>query len=363
MTRTPNYKQLELEAEIEDEAQEETVPYKYTITAYGADYPVDALVKRMESEDILIPPFQRNYIWNFKQASRFVESLLLGLPVPAIFFSKEDKTNKLLVIDGQQRLRTLEYFYKGDFKPEKREFALEGVQRDFEGKTYKTLSDDERRQLDNSLIHSIIVRQDDPSDDDNSSVYHIFERLNTGGRILTPQEIRASIYHGEFSKLLRDINENKYWREIFGPVNKYMRDQELILRFFALYYNLTNYEKPMKEFLNKFMARNKSLDRNLTKEDFKSLFDSTIKSVRENLGDKVFRRSKAFNAAYFDATMIGYARRLARGPIDDKAGAQEAYNTLIKSRSFRKVSEEATTDEANVKKRIDLATKAFFHLK
>ena len=124
MTSSPKYKQLELETDIEDESQEETIPYKYTIAAYGADYPVDALVKRMESEDILIPPFQRNYIWNYKQASRFIESFLLGLPVPAIFLSKEDKTNKLLVIDGQQRLRTLEYFYGGIFKPEDREFVL-----------------------------------------------------------------------------------------------------------------------------------------------------------------------------------------------------------------------------------------------
>lgn len=104
MPKNSDYKQLELDAVIEDDSQEETVPYKYTITAYGADYPVDALVKRMESQDILIPPFQRNYIWNYKQASRFVESLLLGLPVPAIFFSKEDKTNKLLVIEVKHKV-------------------------------------------------------------------------------------------------------------------------------------------------------------------------------------------------------------------------------------------------------------------
>ena len=366
MAEKNKFKQLEFDVEIEDESQDENIPYKYSITAYGADYPVDSLVTRMQSKDIFIPPFQRNFVWSFKQASRFVESLLLGLPVPGIFFAKEDKTNKLLVIDGQQRLRTLEYFFSGIFRPEdpeERNFILEGVQKDFEGKTYATLSDDDRRKINDSLIHAIIVRQDEPSDDDNSSIYHIFERLNTGGRILTPQEIRSSIFHGGFSKLLRELNADSDWRSIFGPVNKYMRDQELILRFFALYYNLDKYEKPMKDFLNKYMSANKNLSKRQSEDELTKLFTTTIKSIHHTLGSKVFRRSKVFNAAYFDATMVGYACRLQQGPIVDKAGVQEAYELLIKKSNFRNASENATTDENNVKKRIELATKAFSHVK
>src|SRR5262249_8906843 len=114
---TPFQNDLLLQGEQEiDESigeSEETVPFKYSITSYGTDYPVDGLVKRVGSGDIIIPTFQRGYVWSLREASRFVESLLLGLPVPSIFLSKEPESQKLLVIDGQQRLRTLAYFYEG----------------------------------------------------------------------------------------------------------------------------------------------------------------------------------------------------------------------------------------------------------
>src|SRR5215469_12400472 len=122
----------------------------------------------------------------------------------------------------------------------KKEFALRGVQNQLEGATYKGLSDEDRRRLDDSIIHAIIVKQDEPSDD-ASSIYHIFERLNTSGVSLTAQEIRTAIHHGEFSDLLKELNSLDAWRTIYGPVNKLMRDQELILRFLALSFDADNY--------------------------------------------------------------------------------------------------------------------------
>src|SRR5713226_1188706 len=109
---------------------EEIIPFKYSITSYGADYPVDGLVRRIKDGSIYVPSFQRAFVWSLKDASRFIESLLLGLPVPGIFLSKEEETQKLLVIDGQQRLRTLQYFYEGRL-PDGSKFALAGVQKNF----------------------------------------------------------------------------------------------------------------------------------------------------------------------------------------------------------------------------------------
>jgi len=102
------------------ESDEEFYPVEYSISSYGADYPVDGLVKRIDAGSIYIPKFQRGYVWNIHRASRFIESLLLGLPVPAIFLSREQESNKMLVIDGQQRLRTLQFFYNGVFNPTER---------------------------------------------------------------------------------------------------------------------------------------------------------------------------------------------------------------------------------------------------
>jgi uncharacterized protein with ParB-like and HNH nuclease domain len=105
--------------DVIDEAENDsTVPViVYDIISFGADYDVDGLVKRMKRKEIYAPPFQRGYVWNIKQGSRFIESLLLGLPVPGIFLAKEPATNKFLIIDGQQRLKTLQFFFEGRFNP------------------------------------------------------------------------------------------------------------------------------------------------------------------------------------------------------------------------------------------------------
>jgi uncharacterized protein with ParB-like and HNH nuclease domain len=143
--------ELEDQAENDLEDTDEALPFNYSITSYGADYPTDGLVKRLNRGDIYVPDFQRGYVWKLKEASKFIESLLLGLPVPGIFLSKETETQKLLVIDGQQRLRTIQYFYNGTFNPTDKttdkKFALDGISEQFNDKTYNSLSDEERRRL------------------------------------------------------------------------------------------------------------------------------------------------------------------------------------------------------------------------
>src|SRR5579862_5075480 len=106
--------------------RDEVAPLHYGITSYGADFLVDGLVKRMENGDIVVPTFdpdvsdtelgmvgfQRDFVWSKPQSDRFIESLLLGFPVPGIFLVQGSE-GVLLVLDGQQRLRTLHAFYKG----------------------------------------------------------------------------------------------------------------------------------------------------------------------------------------------------------------------------------------------------------
>lgn len=351
------------ETEIEDdlENEEEPIPFKYSITSYGVDYPVDSLVKRMEDGSIYVPPFQRGYVWKMDKASRFVESLLLGLPVPGIFLSREEEQQRLMVIDGQQRLRTLQYFYDGTYVPEDRKFALEGVSR-FKGASYDSLREEDRRRLDDSVLHATIVKQDVPSDDD-SSVYHIFERLNTGGALLHPQEIRAAIYHGEFNDLLGQLNKNKSWRSVFGKIHDRMKDQELILRFLALYSDFEGYKSPMKEFLNLYMGKNRHL-KSQSAEELKRVFADTIELAVESLGEKAFKPKRGFNSPVFDAVMVGIARRLERGEVHSPEELNEQYQTLLENEEFTTlVFRGGTTTEESVRLRIRLATEAFADLK
>jgi uncharacterized protein with ParB-like and HNH nuclease domain len=280
----PTPPEPEILDELEEGSDDETAPFKYSISSYGADYVVEVLVKRLVKGDIYIPLFQRGYVWSLKDASRFIESLLLGLPVPSIFLSREPETQKLLVIDGSQRLRTLRYFYDGIWPKTRKEFTLTGVQPQFKGKTYKTLPDEDRLRLDDSVIHAIILKQDEPSDD-YSSVYYVFERLNTGGLLLTPQEIRASLYHGPFSELLKRLSSLEDWHEVYGPSSANMRDQKLILRFLALYFMANDYRRPMKDFLNRFMGRNRRFKLHST-EEIEGVFSRTIAVVKKCLGSE-----------------------------------------------------------------------------
>jgi len=287
-----------------DEAQE-VIPFTYSIASYGADYPVDSLVKRITNKDILVPTFeheddladdvdafQREYVWPRPKADRFIESLLLGLPVPGIFLVKED-TGRLLVLDGHQRLHTLERFYSGVIHGI--EYRLDGIQERFVGKTYKGLDVEDRRRLDDSIIHATIVKQEQPSED-WSSIYSIFERLNTGGISLQPQEIRMALYHGPLSALMRDLNNSTDWRALIGPLSKRLKDVELILRFFALIHYKAQYQRPMKDFLNKYMATNKALARQSGPELTK-MFLETTSAILHALGKDAFRPDRAINAA------------------------------------------------------------------
>src|SRR5690606_39673409 len=131
-----------------EEEKDPIYDLRFNINYYGADYPVDSLVRRMDDEGFIIPNFQRKYVWKHDEASKFIESLLLGLPVPSIFLAKDKFSNRLIVIDGQQRLRTLQYFYHGEF-PDGKQFKLKNISSQFNGLTYQNLSAEDRRNLDN----------------------------------------------------------------------------------------------------------------------------------------------------------------------------------------------------------------------
>jgi hypothetical protein len=268
--------------------------------------------------------------------------------VPSIFLVKEPN-GKFLVLDGQQRLRTLEAFYSGLFQGV--EFTLEEVQEQWVGRTYKTLHPDDRRRLDNSILHAIIVRQDEPSED-QSSIYLIFERLNSGGTILQPQEIRVALYHGAFASLLSKLNENEQWRSLYGKKSARLKDLELILRFFGLYFYIGSYRRPMKAFLNRYMAANRDLEKQ-SEDVLRPLFEGTVTAILNNIGPDAFRPfGGAVNAAVLDSVMCGVAARLASGSVSNADNFRQAYKELFSSKSYIHAVTRATADEESVRERL-----------
>lgn len=357
--------QQEENVEDESEGDDGSECARYDITSYGIDFDVDGLVKRLIRGDIFIPEFQRDYVWKMPEASKFIESLLLGLPVPGIFLAQEPETGKMLVIDGQQRLLSLKYFFQEEFNPAdgaktKRIFRLSKVKPQFEGKTYNSLETKDRINLENSVIHATIVKQESPAEDD-TSIYHIFERLNSGGRKLTPQEIRVAVYHGTLIELVKDLNKFDVWRNVFGPKNDRMKDVELILRFFAMKENYSNYTKPVIEFINNFCARNR-----YPSEDkcnyFKSIFETTIQSLYESVGSRLFRPARALNVALFEACMVGVAIKLETIPSTQKLSSEslkEKYDYLLEHQTFLELISQSTSDVKNLKTRMDIAIATF----
>ena len=347
---------VEFEDEVIENADDEDAGIdatEYKITSFGIDYDVDGIVRRLNKRTIVLPAYQRAYVWPIGRASKFIESLLLKLPIPGIFLYREHGSHNQMVIDGQQRLETLRRFYEGKF--DNREFALTGVRQQFDGLKYLKLTDEQKANLDDSIIHATIVKQDEP-DDGGSSQFEIFQRLNANSTPLSAQEIRAASFDGRFFELLVTLNDNEEWRELFGRKHRRRRDEELILRFFALYFCADDYQRPMKGFINDFMCSNRGLEK-YPRQRLESLFADTISNVLEKIGRRAFKPTRAVNASLFDSLMVGLCRRLEKGPI--YSDIKDEFDSLLKNEEFKTAIGYRTSDVDRVRARIQLATEVF----
>jgi hypothetical protein len=223
------------------------------------------------------PEYQRRLRWSNKQKSLLIESLLLNVPVPPVFFYENDLA-RYEVMDGQQRLNAIKEFLNNEFK-------LNGLQILFSlnGRTYATLPPRVKRNLDRSSISAIVLLQESQAKlkKAGSSRYYelrrfVFERLNTGGKRLSAQEIRNAIYGGHFNDAIVRISRNEIFTKIWGippymkadpndyyeekarqknALYKTMGDCQLVLRFFALD-NDEHIQGSMKSMLDRCMERN-----------------------------------------------------------------------------------------------------------
>lgn len=347
---------LGLEENASEIADLESAPLAYEVITYPADFTLEGLVSKYKRKTLIIPGFQRSYVWNIKQASRLIESFLLGLPVPSIFLFTDDKNNEQLVIDGQQRLMTVYYFFEGYFgepnaQGKRAIFKLTGLNENspYYNKTYKDLEETDTtafNKLNDSVLRAFIIKQVTPYG--NTSIYHIFERLNTGGTQLVGQEIRNCVYHGNFNDLLRDLNKYENWRKVFGSdtPHKRQKDIELILRFFSFYENLDSYTRPIKDFMSDYMGKNQHIDQEKV-DHLSQIFKETTDIVLKSLGEKPFHIWSGFNIAVYDAVFTITARAKLK-TLDIKK-----YNEMIKDVDFIKGVRGPTADESIIELRMN----------
>jgi hypothetical protein len=334
----------------------------------GQDFDVVGLIRRLQNEDILIPSFghedtridaagfQRGFVWNRPQMDKFIESILLGYPIPGIFLVKQpDK--RYLVLDGQQRLTTLRRFKDGIH--ETREFSLRNVADEFKGLTYKTLPDDLRRQFENTFIQAIIVTSDGSKESMNS-VYNIFERLNSGGTQLTPHEIRVALYAGPFIDYIEGLNRYSSWRSLYGARSSRLRDQELVLRAIALFMNSGNYKRPLKKFLNDFVADNRDAS-NPGLDQIRLLFQAATDIIYESAGRESIRlRGSQVTAALAEVIIAALMDRLSNNATNPSPEAiVDAIQRLKNNSDLTVAFTRSTADEEQLTKRLAAAREAF----
>lgn len=234
-----------------------------------------------EGDLVLNPEWQRNYVWNRRQASKLIESFLLNIPVPVVYLSGT-REKKYEVIDGLQRLKTVFDFFDN-------KFSLTGldITQDLNGKRFRALDSITQRKLRNSTLRSFELS----SDTDPNVHFIVFERLNTGGTKLNEMEIRNCIFRGGVNTLIKDLASNKDFVKCLNQpaLQKRMNDRALVLRFLAFYER--TYQKcqqELKPFLNEFLEtyRNPTNQKIL---EYRRKFEHCMKSSLTVFGENGFR--------------------------------------------------------------------------
>lgn len=346
----------------------------YNITSFGADLTFRELVSMYQDGDLEKPELQRKYVWNRLEASRFIDSVLLGLPVPSIFLAKTED-NKRLIVDGYQRIMTVYDYISGIFSGDGKVFKLstsEMIHSEWRGKAFAELSEEHKRAIRLYSIHAIVFEQKHPQDD--TGMYQIFERINTSGRTLKPQEIRNCVYHGSFNQLLFEINKLPLWRKIIGSENEdgRMADIELILRFFAFSDFKESAAAQQKQinlvkYLNEYMGKNACIDQEQATK-LKSTFTTTMQYLVEGIGEHLFRTAKEkngvltwsskVNPVIFDAVCV--ATVIVNMPNKTGIDLQQRYEQLLLNPEFQSVTRQRTTNTENINRRIYLAAKILY---
>ena len=356
---------VDKKTETENAHNEDSVPLpsRYSVSSYGWDSDVEGLVKRLKRRHIFVPRFQRGLVWSGPEKSRFIESLILGLPVPNVFLAEDAITKNLNIVDGQQRLMSLQNFLEGNFY-----LSGKDVQEELQGCYFsrevaktpesKVLSDRDARALSYAVLHSIVIKPDSNYDDPkrgkeyNQSIIQIFQRLNTSGKPLQAHEVRASILYGQLDDLIRDLNEYPAWRKLCGGLHPRMKDMELILRFIALREDSAKYRSPMPKFLDNFMEEHREIS-NERSTIIKDAFKKTANLAMDTFGNNGLRSGNTFRALRFDALMIGCDTYLQsqRNPSKEEAGAR--MRGLERDNDYKWSIEEFVNETNRVKKRLE----------
>ena len=342
---------------------------------WGADWTTETIINQIKKGNIdLDPEFQRRDAWTDRMRSSFIESILLGIPIPQIVLAEQNTEigSKYIVLDGKQRLTSIMKFSQA--LPEYKDLELKQLEvlKNLNNKTYKSLPDKERNKFDNGTIRAVVIR----GWSKESTLYSIFLRLNVGSLTLSPQELRKALHPGEFVNYIDDLSVNmKSYQYVLGktsPDNR-MRDTELLLRIFGYKFNIDNYHGNLKEFLDdtckKLNSHWESCDAEIT-EFGNSLSESIncLKLLLETDQD-LFKASKEFvlhprlNKAIFEVLAYNFTSDKVKNFVkDNKEIFIDKFKELKSTNEFNNSINNTTKENSRLKTRFTLFAKMLDNL-
>ena len=315
-------------------------PEDKMLSLYPIDYPFETLVNRINANPAklkLDPEFQRKYKWDkdgWVRSSRFIESCLMRIPLPSCYFA-EDDDGRHMIIDGLQRLTTINRFFND-------EFSLEGLTifKELEGKKFSELGAFQT-ELETTTIRCIVLRKDNPK----SLIREIFSRLNQGAVALTDQEIRHAIYPGTLDVLLTELAQvsdiARFGLAESTEPKSGLEPEEQVLRYFAFSddKNLDGFDNNLKSFLDSYMEAKSSLSAEEV-EEHRNRFTTALSICNEVFGDEVFvnpvadRRRKGL--VHYDLVMTTVGELDRELAIVKKDEIKRAYASLCCSENFQR---------------------------
>jgi len=276
-------------------AEAQIVEQSKRIEFYLTEYSVELLANKMHTGEFQIPGYQREDTWEPQRKSRFIESLLMGLPIPFLFFWESPTTGKLEIVDGSQRLRTIDQFILGDLVLGELEELTE-----LEGLRFSDLPESRQRKIKNRSIRGIVLNEHA----DDEARFDLFDRINTGSKVANKAEVRRGALVGPFLDMVIELAKDPLFVEL-APVsetqNKLREREELVTRFFAYSDGLEGYHDRVSHFLFAYAKG---------KNEFLSQHPEEVNEYRKRFMDTMEFVSKKFPFGF---------RRNANGTVTPRA--------------------------------------------
>lgn len=319
---------------------------------------LDALIKRIQHNEIdMNTDFQRHAdLWDNRKMSRLIESILIRFPLPAFYFDASDENN-WLIVDGLQRLSTIRKFVLD------KKLRLNGLEflTELNGKTFDKLHRQYQRRIEECPVTVYMIKPGTPDD----VKYSVFRRINTGGLTLNNQEIRNALAKPRDRALLEELANLECSKVMLGDLSKRMKDQELVLRFWAFFrfdYLDPQNKKEIASFLDKAMEDIKRGDEQY-REDFKSLYSTAIDRCYQLLGKSGFEkypqsnsRKPSKNSTLFEVWMVELVK-LKKSDftilVGKKIKLREELLSLLKDSEFLNAITYSTQKKIHVKIRYE----------